>query len=279
MNKENKVISIAVGDRLQIEGVGTVELVVVAPEQTEQPKQHPLVGKWVRYINKTGAWNCIFNKWYPVTGISEQEGFYIQTGGEGWDNVAFDKEKIYEYFDLSNPCDFDCNMPEAVNPKYKVGDEVVVVNRGLTFTTYEEAFWFFGLKEKKHNNLFQNGTKATVFGVCKHKRSDMNIYALRDEQGNECVMNGAGIELAPKIDKQEWLDAASRLFDSWMKISGGYVPRASVESHTITYDFEKFSHITWVNIQTFPFNFETLEQKDQFIQENEKDLKTFFHQV
>ena len=57
------------------------------------------------------------------------------------------------------------------------------------------------------------------------------------------------------------------------------MPRASVESHTITYDFEKFSHITWVNIQTFPFNFETLEQKDQFIQENEKDLKTFFHQV
>jgi hypothetical protein len=104
--------------------------------------------------------------------------------------------------------------------------------------------------------------------------------------GDRLQIEGVGtVELVvvapeqPKINKQEWLNAASRLVDSWMRISGGYVPRASVESHTITYDFEKFHHITWVNIQTFPFNFETLEQKDQFIQENEKDLKIFFHQV
>jgi hypothetical protein len=280
MSQENKVISIAVGDRLQIEGVGTVQLVVVAPEQTEQPKQHPLVGKWVRYINKKGAWNCIFNKWYPVTGISEQEGFYIQTGGEGWDNVAFDKEKIYEYFDLSNPCDFDCNMPEAVNPKYKVGDEVVVIDNNYTRCVYEKAFNFLGLKDKKENNLFRHKTKAVISNICFCTVNNFNLYALRDSEGNECVIGEEGIKLAG-IDKQEWLDAASRLFDSWMKISGGYVPKENDTCYSVSFtkENEMFTFSIWSNNIDSPFNFETLEQKDQFLSENEKDLKTFFHQV
>jgi hypothetical protein len=275
MNKENKVISIAVGDRLHIEGVGTVELVVVAPEQ---PEQHPLVGKWVRYTCEIRAYNGIKNKWYPITSVDKDGNLIIPTQDLA-DSVGWPKRVVETYFDLSNPCDFDCNMPEAVNPKYKVGDEVVVVRNGQTYDTMKHAFWFFGFNNRNKNQEFSNNTKAKVFGICKHGGRSVNLYALRDSEGNECVIGEEGIKLVETIDKQEWLDAASRLFDSWMKISGGYVPRASVESHTITYDFEKFSHITWVNIQTFPFNFETLEQKDQFIQENEKDLKTFFHQV
>jgi hypothetical protein len=280
MSTENKVISIAVGDKIKIEGVGTVQLVVVAPEQTEQPKQHPLVGKWVRYINKKGAWNCIFNKWYPVTGISEQEGFYIQTGGEGWDNVAFDKEKIYEYFDLSNPCDFDCNLPEAINPRYKVGDEVVVVDNIYTRGLYKESFYYLGLKDKIENNGFRPQTKAVVFNICFCQVNNFNLYALRDSEGNECVIGEEGIKLAG-IDKQEWLDAASRLFDSWMKISGGYVPKENDTCYSVSFtkENEMFTFSIWSNNIDSPFNFETLEQKDQFLSENEKDLKTFFHQV
>jgi hypothetical protein len=274
MNTENKVISIGVGDKIKIEGVGTVQLVVVAPEQTEQPKQHPLVGKWVRCVDAKKAMLFQENKWYQCVENPEKSLAFIDKRG----NLNGFYGANHNHFDLSNPCDFDCNMPEAINPKYKVGDEVVVVNEGLTYTTFKEAFWFFGLKEKQINDSFENNSKATVFSICKHGRRSDNLYALRDENGNECVIGEEGIKLAG-IDKQEWLDTASKLFDRWMIITGGYVPKASVESHTITYDFEKFHHITWVNIQTFPFNFETLEQKDQFIQENEKDLKTFFHQV
>lgn len=231
MSTENKVISIAVGDKIKIEGVGTVQLVVVAPEQTEQPKQHPLVGKWVRYW----LWNWkhapFYNKWFQIESVEIRD---VQKGKEWWitvtDKDTFKKPTINEIwnginhqtccFDLSNPCDFDCNMPEAVNPKYKVGDEVVVVDEGLTFSTYKKAFWFFGFNNRNKNQEFSNNTKAKVFGICKH-RGRSNLYALRDSEGNECVIGEEGIKLVETIDKQEWFDAASRLFDSWMKISGG----------------------------------------------------------
>jgi hypothetical protein len=282
MSTENKVISIAVGDRLQIEGVGTVELVVVAPEQNEQPKQHPLVGKWVRFVGNTsnlykqGKWyevcedNC--DKEYPF-GIKYEntQSNYCTHNSNG---------DFLSHFDLSNPCDYDCNMPEAINPKYKVGDEVLVVNEGLTYTTFKEAFWFFGLKEKQINDSFENNSKATVFAICKHGRRSDNLYALRDSEGNECVIGEEGIKLAG-IDKQEWLDAASKLFDSWMKISGGYVPKENDTCYSVSFtkENEMFTFSIWSNNIDSPFNFETLEQKDQFLSENEKDLKTFFHQV
>ena len=106
-----------------------------------------------------------------------------------------------------------------------------------------------------------------------------NLYALRDSEGNECVICQAGIKLAG-IDKQEWLDAVSRLFDSWMKISGGYVPKKNDRCYSVSFikQNKQFTFSTWVNWIDSPIVFETLEQKDQFIDENEKDLKTFFHQ-
>jgi hypothetical protein len=289
MNTENKVISIAVGDRLQIEGVGTVELVVVAPETPEQPKQHPLVGKWVRYW----LWNWkhapFYNKWFQIESVEIRD---VQKGKEWWITVT-DKDTFKEpirneiwnginpqtcCFDLSNPYDFDCNIPEAINPKYKAGDEVVVVDEGLTFSTYKEAFCFFGLKNKEYNKVFLNNTKAKVFGICKHRGRSVNLYALRDSNGNECVIGEEGIKLSG-IDKQEWLDAASRLFDSWMKISGGYVPKEE-GGYFVKFDVEENrlyidDYYNLIN----PFSFQSNQQAEQFIQENEKDLKTFFHQV
>jgi hypothetical protein len=290
MNKENKVISIAVGDRLQIEGVGTVELVVVAPEQNEQSKQHPLVGKWVRYWFTEWKHAPIYNKWFQIESVEIRD---VQKGKEWWITVT-DKDTFKEptrnevwnginpqtcCFDLSNPYDFDCNMPEAVNPKFKVGDEVVVVDKSKTYEIYKQVFWYLGLKNKKNNYGFVNGTKATVFNVCGHEdQEDTNLYALRDSEGNECVIGEEGIKLAG-INKQEWLDAASRLFDSWMKISGGYVPKEE-GGYFVKFDVEENrlyidDYYNLIN----PFSFQSNQQAEQFIQENEKDLKTFFHQV
>jgi hypothetical protein len=211
--------------------------------------------------------------------VNEKGGYYIPTGSN-MDKVAWNPDTIDNYFDLSNPCDFDCNIPEAINPKYKVGDEVVVVDEGLTFSTYKEAFCFFGLKNKEYNKFFLNNTKAKVFGICKHRGRSVNLYALRDSEGNECVIGEEGIKLAG-IDKQEWLDAASRLFDSWMKISGGYVPKEG-EQAMICYWIKKdkkFSLIYYLKATTNPFTFHDGNQANQFLCENEKDLKTFFHQV
>ena len=83
----------------------------------------------------------------------------------------------------------------------------------------------------------------------------------------------------PKIDKQEWLEAASRLFDSWMRISGGFVPKEE-GGYFVKFDVEENrlyidDYYNLIN----PFSFQSNQQAEQFIQENEKDLKTFFHQV
>jgi hypothetical protein len=277
MSTENKVISIAVGDKIKIEGVGTVQLVVVAPEQTEQPKQHPLVGKWVRAISDNENNNLKEGVWYPVKGVDKNGRFIIPTGSLS-DEIGWIIAETH--FNLGNPCDFDCNMPEAVNPKYKVGDEVVVVRNGQTYDTMKHAFWFFGFNNRNKNQEFSNNTKAKVFGICKHGGRSVNLYALRDSEGNECVIGEEGIKLAG-IDKQEWLDAASRLFDSWMKISGGYVPKEGQESFSFYYDKGEQCFKIEYNVMhsMSPFSFKYDTQAEQFLSENEKDLKTFFHQV
>jgi hypothetical protein len=269
----SKVISIAVGDRVKIEGVGEVELVVVTPEQ---PKQHPLVGKWVRCVEDTGSGDYLLNKWYLVTG-SGAHTVKIKDEKEvfSWSLVG-----CHVPFDLSNPCDFEPNMPEAINPKFKVGDEVVVVRNGNTFSTYKEAFWFLGLKNRYCNEPFSNNTKAKVLNVCKHQGAPYNLYHLRDEQGNECVIGEEGIKLAG-IDKEDWLNASSRLFDSWMKISGGFIPKENDFCYKISYQRhdKKFTFNSSMSNIDCPFNFKTLEQKEQFLRENEKDLLTYFHQL
>ena len=278
MSQENKVISIAVGDKIKIEGVGTVELVVVAPEQNEQPKQRPRVGTWVRCIDSWSLGKVALNKWYPVTGF-DKDGDLIIPSGDKTDDVGYCEGVAEKHFDLSNPCDFDCNMPEAVNPKYKVGDEVVVVRNGQTYDTMKHAFWFFGFNNRNKNQEFSNNTKAKVFGICKHGGRSVNLYALRDSEGNECVIGEEGIKLVETIDKQEWFDAASRLFDSWMKISGGFVPKEE-GGYFVKFDVEENrlyidDYYNLIN----PFSFQSNQQAEQFLQENEKDLKTFFHQV
>jgi hypothetical protein len=276
MNKENKVISIAVGDRLHIEGVGTVELVVVASEQNEQPKQHPLVGKWVRCVDAKKTMLFQENKWYQCVENPEKLLAFIDKMG----NLNGFYGANHNHFDLSNPCDFDCNMPEAINPKYKVGDEVVAVDNYHNYGALKKAFYYLGLKGKMENKPFKHQSKAIVFGVCRHEYGYENLYALRDSEGNECVIGEEGIKLAG-IDKQEWFDAASRLFDSWIKISGGYVPKKGDAFYQVYWSNEN-QELTSINSTLLliePFGFETPEQKDQFIDENEKDLKTFFHQV
>jgi hypothetical protein len=289
----SKVISIAVGDRIQIEGVGEVELVVVTPEQPKEEK-HPLVGKWVRYWLEKWENAPFYNKWFQIESVE----IINTTRGTEWQVYVNDKKEFPDgtrnevwkginekscCLDLSNPCDFDCNMPEAINPKYKVGDEVVVVGTGESFSRYKEAFWFLGLKNKQENKSFVNGTKAQVIGVSKHKNQefyDCNMYAIRDEQGNECVIGEEGIKLAG-IDKQEWLAASSRLFDSWMKISGGYVPKEREKTCAVKYsrDEERLVIDWWLASIFGYFNFTTTKQAEQFLRENEKDLLTYFHQV
>jgi hypothetical protein len=217
------------------------------------------------------------NKWYPVTGLDNVGDLLIPSGDKS-DDVGYRESVAKRHFDLSNPCDFDPNMPEAINPKYKVGDEVVVVDNERVCPTYTKAFWYFGLKDKQSNDL-QERSKATITGISYSKINNFNLYALRDSEGNECVIGEEGIKLAG-IDKQEWFDTASRLFDSWMKISGGYVPEDQ-GSFNVFYMIpeKKYKTNHWKSTIEFPFLFKTREQAEKFGEENEKDLKTFWHQV
>jgi hypothetical protein len=269
-----KTIHVKDGDRIKI-GETEIEIKLI-PVTTLTWK---LMGKWVRALQET-AHGTKINHWYPVMG-KDENGWIIPTGSIT-DDFGWKENRIAAYFDIDNPCDFDPNMPEAINPKYKVGDKVVVVDRGLTFSGWKEAFWFFGLKEKQINESFDNNTKAQVIGVSKHTDKDninWNIYALRDSNGNECVIGEAGIELVEVVNKEEWLAAASRLLDSWREISGGYVSKENETCYFIRFNIKRKE--LWVeylpNYIYGPFCFNHEHQIRQFLSENKTDLKVYYH--
>jgi hypothetical protein len=65
-----------------------------------------------------------------------------------------------------------------------------------------------------------------------------------------------------------------------MKISGGFVPKQGQEAFSPYYDKDnecfKIEYNVMHSMSPFPLKHDG--QGEQFIDENEKDLKTFFHQ-
>jgi hypothetical protein len=266
-----KTIHVKDGDRIKI-GETEIEIKLI-PETKSQPS---LVGKWVRALQET-AHGTKINHWYPVED-ENSHGLIILTGSQTND-LAWLKVGIAAYFDIVNPCDFDPNMPEAINPKYKVGEEVVVMDTMWGRPVYKWSFWFMGLRNKTENDIFEKGTKAKVFNVCYCKTNGCNLYALRDSQGNECVIGEVGIELVEVVNKEEWLAAASRLLDSWRKISGGYVSKENEHCYFVTFNIRrKELQVEYTpNYICSPFCFNNLNEAKKFISGNKTDLEVYHH--
>ena len=78
---------------------------------------------------------------------------------------------------------------------FKVGDKVVVVQSGNTYTTYDRMFVKMQFKDQKCNPGFENGMTATVFAVDFHDDTNKPLVGLQAQDGKQALMGFDGIEL------------------------------------------------------------------------------------
>lgn len=111
---------------------------------------------------------------------------------------------------------------------YNIGDIVVVVDPGETYSSYKKIFEKLNLKNKIENPSFSKGTIAQVFAYTAHEaRSDV-LFAIRDNNDNECVVGQKGLRKASEVEK--------------MLFQLGYVAPQSKQSDEIpTVKLKKFS--------------------------------------
>jgi len=88
--------------------------------------------------------------------------------------------------------------------KFKIGDEVRVVNSGKTYTRYEKMFEKMGFKDKKRNYFGHMDSTFTVFNVdLKCDWKGITLYAIRSktDPNYELLISEDGLELhwTPKM--------------------------------------------------------------------------------
>lgn len=80
--------------------------------------------------------------------------------------------------------------------KFKVGDNVKVVESGYSYTTYDMMFRRLNFRNPNENPIAPKGTVGTVFGVCTHTSSNIYIcVAIRDKFGTEYLIEQKGLML------------------------------------------------------------------------------------
>ena len=81
--------------------------------------------------------------------------------------------------------------------KFKVGDKVKITNPGNTYETYDYKFVELGFKNTSRNKSFDTDTIGTIFAITDHEwhANNDDLLAVRDEEGNECLIGVEGVEL------------------------------------------------------------------------------------
>jgi len=81
--------------------------------------------------------------------------------------------------------------------KFKVGDQVKIKDPGYTYETYNEKFKELGFTITSQNNSFDTDTIGTIFAITDHEwhANNDDLLAVRDEEGNECLIGVEGVEL------------------------------------------------------------------------------------
>lgn len=77
--------------------------------------------------------------------------------------------------------------------KFKIGDSVVVVDNGETFEYASPSFGKLGFSNLEFNKAIGNGTVADVFEMEFDELQDEWMYAIRDAEGNECLIGESGL--------------------------------------------------------------------------------------
>jgi hypothetical protein len=81
-----------------------------------------------------------------------------------------------------------------INSKFKIGDSVRIINDGNIYTTYYRMFSKLGFKDTELNATLPYGI-GKVFGIDVHENNSNDILiAIRDEYGNECLIDECGLK-------------------------------------------------------------------------------------
>lgn len=99
-------------------------------------------------------------------------------------------------FDFMLPRDWDAVIEYVkmlqLPSKYKVGDNVIFVDRVYTMSSNKKLFKQLGFENKIINTAFENGTKCKVFGVAENCGSFS--YAIITSTGEESLIYEKGIK-------------------------------------------------------------------------------------
>lgn len=105
----------------------------------------------------------------------------------------YNPEDVYEYIESYNGIIFR-------------GTRVQIINGGGTYTTYAKMFERLGFVNKESNDSWGTGTQGEVFGIT-HTEDRFNriLLAIRDEFGNECLINAFDVDLAEQPQEEAFV--------------------------------------------------------------------------
>jgi hypothetical protein len=111
----------------------------------------------------------------------------------------YNPEDVYEYIESYNDIIFR-------------GSKVRIANSGGTYTTFAKMFERLGFANKESNDSWFIGTQGEVFGITHAEDRCINriLLAIRDEFGNECLINAFDVDLAEQTQEQAFV-----LPDKW----------------------------------------------------------------
>lgn len=132
--------------------------------------------------------------------ISENKGFidiFNQTNGGLTYFYSSYQTKDHQIVNFNLPDDWNSllNLIDVLkkSPKYAFGETLVVRNNLESYTTRERTFKDLGFKNKKENKYWKDGTRGVVFNIGIINENNYVVYALRNENGTECLVGEEGV--------------------------------------------------------------------------------------
>lgn len=81
---------------------------------------------------------------------------------------------------------------------FELGERVIIIEEGETYTSYFKVFEIAGFKNKKENTSLRNGSIAEVFWRGFHENGRDMLYAIRCAGGRESLVNQKAIKSLDK---------------------------------------------------------------------------------
>ena len=129
-----------------------------------------------------------------------------------------------------------------MNNKFKIGQRVVVVDDGKTYSTYEEMAKLMGLENWKKENELPNGSEAVIVNVKPHiSWSNEILYGIQIDNGKQVIIHEDGLELVKQLPSQWYVKCTDNMDDTpelaeW---------RMFIMSNTTWYSMGTISNTGW----------------------------------